>query len=394
MALWRIAVRVEGVEAAEAVAEILDELTGGVSAFETREAGTGPAEWSVEAYASAPLADAALDLRLTLAATAAEGKILDLIELPVAERDWLAENRRAFPPQRIGRFFVHGSHWRGPPPAAMISIEIDAATAFGTGEHASTRGCLVALERLAKARRFRRPRDIGTGSGILAIAAAKVLRRRVLASDNDEQAVAVARRHARRNGVGRLVRVECRAGAGRTGCHDLVFANILARPLMAMSRDVARALAPRGRVVLAGLLQRQEAAVLSAYRRQRLALDFRIVIDGWSALVLRRACHGTPNENGPPPEGTGRQSAFLSALERREQREPLVAAGKTRLVGVEAREVAVARGAVGALEAVDNRRNIRTADADIGQGAVVERRQFRVSQLAAPPIGQRIFRSG
>ena len=286
MPLWRIAVRVEGAAAAASVADILDELTGSVSAFETRA--SEPAEWLVESYAHGVLVNAALDLRLTLVATAARGKILDLIELPVAERDWLAENRRAFPPQQIGRFFVHGSHWRERPPAGSIAIEIDAATAFGTGEHASTRGCLLAFDRLAKARRFRRPRDIGTGSGILAIAVAKTLRRVVLASDLDPVSVRVARHHARRNGVARCVRLACAAGVGRSRNHDLVLANILARPLAMLARDLAHAMAPGGRVILSGLLRRQEAGVLAAYRTQRLLLDRRIVIDGWVSLVLRK----------------------------------------------------------------------------------------------------------
>jgi ribosomal protein L11 methyltransferase len=284
MPLWRIAVRVEGAEAASAVSDIFDALTGSVSAFETRE-GT-PAEWLVETFAARAFVDAELDLRLTLAATAAGGKILDLIEMPIAERDWLAENRRAFPPQRIGRFFIHGSHWRDKPLPGSIAIEIDAATAFGTGEHPTTRGCLLAFDRLAKARRFRRPRDIGTGSGILAIAAAKTLHRRVAASDVDAGSVTVARHHARRNGVVRDVRTACVAGTGRGRDHDLVFANILARPLVLMSRDLARAVAPGGAVILSGLLRRQEAAVLAAYRAQRLMCKSRIVIDGWSTLVL------------------------------------------------------------------------------------------------------------
>ena len=287
-ALFHIAARVEGAEAAAAVADILDALTGGVSAFETREAVSGPAEWLVEAYAPAALFDATLAVRLDLAAAAAAGAVLAVSETPVAERDWLAENRRAFPPQRIGRFFIHGSHWRGAPPPGAVTIEIDAATAFGTGEHPSTRGCLLALDQLARCRRLQRPRDIGTGSGILAIAAAKALRRPVLASDLDPGSVAVARHHARRNGLARFVRVETGAGAGRSREHDVVFANILARPLMLMARDLARAVAPAGIAIVAGLLRRQEAGVLAAYREQGLALDRRITIDGWSTLVLRK----------------------------------------------------------------------------------------------------------
>jgi len=288
MALFHISVRVEGAEASSAVAEIFDELTGGVSAFETREAGTAPAEWLIEAYASASLVDAALGVRLDLAAISFGGAVLSLSEEQIPERDWLAENRRAFPPQRIGRFFVHGSHWREKPPAGSIAIEIDAATAVGTGEHPSTRGCLVAFDRLARRRRFRRPRDIGSGSGILAIATAKMLHREVAASDLDPVSVAVARHHARRNGLSGDVRIVCAAGAGRSRGHDLVFANILARPLMLMARDLARAVAPGGAVILSGLLRRQEPSVLAAYRAQGISLDGRIVIDGWSTLVLRK----------------------------------------------------------------------------------------------------------
>jgi ribosomal protein L11 methyltransferase len=287
--LWRIAAQVEGTESASAVAEIFDELTGGVSAFETREAGGAPVEWLVETYAPTTLIDAALDLRLTLAATAAGGKILDLIEMPIAERDWLAENRRAFPPQRVGRFLIHGSHWRGKPPGGMIAVEIDAATAFGTGEHPSTRGCLIAFDRLVRKRRFRTLRDVGTGSGILAIAAARTLRRKIVASDIDPVAVRVARHHVRRNGLAKLVRVDCVAGVGRGNGYDLVFANILARPLVLMARDLSRATAPGGMVLLSGLLRRQESGLLAAYRSHRLVLDFRVIIDGWSTLVLRRA---------------------------------------------------------------------------------------------------------
>jgi ribosomal protein L11 methyltransferase len=280
-------VQVEGAEAASAIADILEELTGSVSAFETREG--KPPEWLVETYAARALVDAALDLRFTLAVTALGGRILDLIEMPVAERDWLAENRRAFPPQRVGRFFIHGSHWRAPPPAGAVAVEIDAASAFGTGEHPSTRGCLLALDRLARRRDFPRVRDIGTGSGILAIAAAKLLRSPVVASDIDAEAVRVARHHARRNGLAKSVRAERKTGAARNGAgFDLVFANILARPLTLMARDLAGSVAPGGVAILSGLLRRQEASVLAAYRAHRLALEFRVPIGDWVTLVLRR----------------------------------------------------------------------------------------------------------
>lgn len=285
----RISAEVVGAEAALAVAAALDELAGAVSAFEIREAG---ALWRVEAYPRTPVLDTAFEIRLALAAAGAGGRLIAVGEERLPERDWLAENRRAFPPLRIGRFFVHGSHWSGPAPPGAIAIEIDAATAFGTGEHPSTRGCLVALDMLVRSRRFRRPLDIGTGSGVLAIAAAKLLHRPVLASDIDCAAVRVATHHVRRNGLAGRVRTVCAPGyrsrALRRSDYDLIFANILARPLALMARDLKRALAPGGLAVLAGLLRRQEQLVLTAHRAQGLALERRIVIDGWSTLILRR----------------------------------------------------------------------------------------------------------
>jgi ribosomal protein L11 methyltransferase len=284
----RIIAEVEGAEAALAVAAALDAVAGAVSAFEISEA---DALWRVEAYPKASVLDTAPEVRLRLAAAAAGGKLLRITEERLPERDWLAENRRAFPPLRIGRFFVHGSHWKGSVPADAIAIEIDAATAFGTGEHPSTRGCLLALDALARRHRFRRPLDIGTGSGILAIAAAKRLRRRVRASDVDCAAVRVAAHHVRRNGLAGQVRTVCAPGyrgrVVRRARYDLIFANILARPLALMARDLARAIAPGGIAVLAGLLRRQEASVVAAHRAQGLALERRLVIEGWSTLILR-----------------------------------------------------------------------------------------------------------
>ena len=288
---WHLVACVNGAEAAVEIAALLDELAGAVSAFEVH-AGDGPAaEWRVEAYPATPLLDPGLEIRLSLAAAAAGGALIEISQQRLRERDWLGETLRAFPPLRIGRFFIHGSHWRGAVPAGTTAIEIDAASAFGTGEHATTAGCLRALDALARRRRFQAPLDIGTGSGILAIAAAKTLHRRVLASDIDPESVRVAGRHTRRNGLSGQVRVVQGAGyrsrTVRRRRYDLIFANILARPLAAMASDLKRALAPGGRAVLSGLLRRQEAMVLAAHRAQGLALERRIVIDGWSTLVLR-----------------------------------------------------------------------------------------------------------
>ncbi len=285
---WQIAARVRGADAAAAVAVILDESAGALSVFEIDEAAS---LWRVEAYPREKSLDPALTVRLALAAAATGGALLEIAETAMAERDWLAETRRAFPPFRVGRFLVHGSHWRPPAGTGAVALEIDAASAFGTGEHPSTRGCLVALDVLARRRRFRHPLDIGTGSGILAIAAAKLLRRAVRASDIDPGSVVVARHHVRRNGLARWVHATCAPGyrgrGVRAAHYDLVFANILARPLALMARDLSRVLMPGGVAILSGLLRRQEAIVIAAHRLSRVRLERRIVIDGWSTLVLR-----------------------------------------------------------------------------------------------------------
>jgi ribosomal protein L11 methyltransferase len=286
-AVWQVTARVRGGDAVNAVFSLLDELAGAVSAFEI-----GPQEWRLEAYPQSPALTAELETKLALVAAAAGGALLEVGEERLAARDWAAENQLAFPPQRIGRFFIYGSHHRGEIPPAAIGIAVDAATAFGTGEHPSTRGCLAALEQLARRRRFRRPLDIGTGTGILSIAAAKLLRRRVLAADIDWNAVDVARHNIGRNGVGGLVRIRQAAGYHlrelRKSRYDLVMSNILARPLAAMAVDLGRALAPEGRAVLSGILRRQEPVVLAPHRSCGMVLERRIVIDGWSALVMRR----------------------------------------------------------------------------------------------------------
>jgi ribosomal protein L11 methyltransferase len=285
--VWHVLVRIRGAEAASAVFALLDEIADAVSAFET-----APEEWRIDAYPQSPLLTPELGARLALAAAAAGGVVVEIGEDRLPASDWLAQNQLAFPPLRVGRFFIYGSHYRGSVPAGTIGIAVDAATAFGTGEHPSTGACLIALQRLARRRRYRKPLDIGTGTGILSIAAAKLLRCNVLASDVDPGAVEVARHNVARNGVARWVQVRRAAGyrdraVRKSGC-DLILSNILARPLAEMAADLAGALAPGGRAVLSGLLRWQEPIVLAPHRGCGIVLDQRLVIDGWSTLVLRR----------------------------------------------------------------------------------------------------------
>lgn len=264
-----------------------DELS--VSAFEDPKR---PDLWAIALIHQGEPDRAALLARL--APLAAPWQIaLDLEVGPIPSTDWLYRSAQSFPPQRIGRFWVHGSHVNEPPPAGTVPIRLDAGQAFGSGEHESTRGCLLALDGLAGRRRLKRVLDLGCGAGILAIAAAKCWPARVLAADNDPVAVAVARNNAAINGVAGRVRCLLSDGYGsavlrRAGPFDLILANILADPLCAMARDTARNLAPGGTAVLSGLLDRQADRVLAAHDRMGLRLRQQISQGPWVTLVLGR----------------------------------------------------------------------------------------------------------
>ncbi len=209
----------------------------------------------------------------------------------VPAKDWVKESLAGLKPVRAGRFLVHGAHDRAKARSNDLGIEIEAARAFGTGHHGTTRGCLLALDALAKRRRFRRVLDVGTGSGVLAIAAAKVFRCHTTASDIDGIAMASARANARLNHAPsmRFVRgasVEMNA-ITRAAPYDLIFANILLCPLTRMASALGRLVAPDARVVLSGLLPAHENAALTIYGVQGLALERRLRLDGWVTLVLK-----------------------------------------------------------------------------------------------------------
>jgi ribosomal protein L11 methyltransferase len=212
----------------------------------------------------------------------------------VEAKDWVKATLEELVPVRAGRFVVHGHHDREKVPPNKLGIEIEAALAFGTGHHGTTRGCLLLLDCLLKARRPRRVLDLGTGTGVLAIAAAKALRVKVLASDIDPLAVRVARENARLNGAGDLVETIAAVGFSapdfaRHGRFDLVLANILANPLRQMATPMATHLAPSALVILSGLLPHQARGVIAAYRARGLVLERHLVIEGWSSLLMRYA---------------------------------------------------------------------------------------------------------
>jgi ribosomal protein L11 methyltransferase len=262
----------------------------------TLEEATG--RWTLEAVRAKGEKEAELAAALAVAAEVS-GHVAETERCPVEAEGWLARTAEAFPEQPIGRrLLLRPTHLPPAPTGGRILLRIDAGLAFGSGEHASTRGCLMAFERLAPRRprwdRRRRARilDLGAGSGVLGLYAAAWLKRPVVLTDIEPWSVRVAAENARRNGLAHLVQARLadgwRAGWLKGRRFDLVFANILARPLCAMARRLAAHLAPGGVAVLAGLLQEQAPMVIAAHRRAGLRLLARRDHGAWTTLVVRR----------------------------------------------------------------------------------------------------------
>ncbi len=213
------------------------------------------------------------------------------------DKDWVAENQRSFRPFQVGPFWVHPSHVADGLPAGLLPLRIDAGLAFGTGTHATTRGCLEMLATLDPAETANTV-DVGCGSGILAIAAAKLWKRPVLGGDNDAEAVGVAVENAELNGVASLCRFVTSIGLeapalSKPAPYNLIVANILAGPLVDLAQSFGAATRPGGRVLLSGLLVEQAAMVLAAYGPRGFAIERRIDLETggawWRSLVLRKS---------------------------------------------------------------------------------------------------------
>lgn len=253
-------------------------------------------DWRVEGVKPVGAHESELTSALMLAELVS-GVAVPLERASTEAEGWLARTYASFPEQPIGRrFAVRGTHLTGKPTSGRVTLTLDAGLAFGSGEHGSTRGCLVALEQVAL-RHPQRILDLGTGSGILAIAAARLLRRKVLGTDIEPWSVRVARRNAIQNGVGNLVRARLADGWRHPavrggGPYDLVFGNILARPLCAMAKDLAVNLTPGGTAILAGLLGTQARMVLAAHRRSGLVLERMLPQGPWTTLVVRKKAAG------------------------------------------------------------------------------------------------------
>jgi ribosomal protein L11 methyltransferase len=274
----------------DALAEVFEGEQVAASAFEEPDG-----RWSLAVHFRDRPDEPAV--RALVEAAAGPGAAQALAFETLAPTDWVKTSLAGLVPVHAGRFTVHGAHDRARLRANRIGIEIEAALAFGTGHHGTTRGCLLALERIVKGQRPRRILDVGTGTGVLAIAAAKVLRRPVLASDIDVRSVAIARENTRLNRAGAYVEVMHAAGLGRHrfrkgGPYALIFANILLEPLQRLATPMSRLVARNGHVVLSGLLTSQAGPALAAYRARGLVLERRIPLEGWMTLVLRRPCAG------------------------------------------------------------------------------------------------------
>lgn len=257
-----------------------------VSTFEIPETKA----WRVEAYY--PETPDRLALLELLAGHIGDETEIALEDVP--DENWVAISQAALPPVAAGRFIVHGSHDRAAIGFRLNAIEIDAGEAFGTAHHATTRGCLDALDRMTRRHRPGRVLDLGCGSGVLAIAAARTLpKARILASDIDAEAVRVAHANARANRAGARIPVHVATGldhpALRGECRfDLVLANILAGPLIRLAPALRRAIAPKGIAILSGILAEQADEVAAAYRAQSFHVTGRWIDTGWATLVVTR----------------------------------------------------------------------------------------------------------
>ncbi len=281
---------------ARAVADLLVEsfepAEAASTAFETETPWPGGGKaWAVEVYFGFEPDQESLR---ELVAAAAGDDAAALVEFGLTEKqDWVANSLAGLKPVRAGRFLIHGAHDRDRVGASDIGVEIEAGLAFGTGHHGTTRGCLMHFDRLLKRRRPHAVLDVGCGAGVLAIAAARVLRRKVWLGDIDSVAVEVANENAALNGVGAHAKALVSRGVEHLalregGPYDLVFANILAKPLRLLAPSLTRVMTRDGEAIVSGLLLADVAGVLSAWGAQGFYLKERIELEGWASLRLGR----------------------------------------------------------------------------------------------------------
>lgn len=277
----------------ELLGEIFDPTETAISAFEVEVGITTLSmntPWKVEIYfANPPDEDAVRDLLRPIV-----GELVDHTPFTtVNTKDWVANSLDGLKPVRAGRVLVHGAHDRDVVRVNDVAIEIEAALAFGTGHHGTTAGCLLALDAELKKRRPRHGIDVGTGTGILGLALAKQIKRKVVAGDIDAVAVEVSAHNARLNHAPNALDLYVAPGlrhakANRPGHFDFIFANILAGPLRRLAPSIARVLSSNGTLILSGLLVMDVAGVVSTYRHQGVYLASHSQREGWATLVMKK----------------------------------------------------------------------------------------------------------
>ncbi len=291
----------QSLELAQALADTIDEdVRLDALAVTVNETDEAQALWNTVAY-----------FEDEVSARSAKDMLGGVIE-PVPDVDWVRRSLEGLAPVTAGRFFLHGSHDRDKRRSGGQSLEIDAGTAFGTGHHGTTAGCLLILDKLLKSRRYNRIFDLGCGTGVLAIAAAKACHVRVLASDIDAEAVRVTLDNAALNNLHPLVLGVTAAGLHnpairQTAPFDLIFANILARPLVALAHGICQLLEPGGTVILSGLTRDQLRWVSAAYKVRGLVPVAIVRIDNWVALAMTRP------QTKRPKRGFGRSAIYTKA---------------------------------------------------------------------------------
>jgi len=290
--LWRVEISATA-ESVNAFEEALNPFCEAISWFATDSEG----EWQIEGFSQSKPDGAALATALSVVADVFAIAVPAILIVPVAPRDWVADSLRMFPPTDAGRFFIYGTHYDTLLPVGRIPILLNPGRAFGSGDHATTMGCLLAISDLSGRRKFKAPLDMGCGSGILSIAIAKAWRVPVRAFDVDTNAVIVAKENNRRNGVAPLIRTSRSNGYGspdvmQGASYDLIVSNILANPLCQMAKNMSRVARSSSMggciVILAGFLDCDANRVYAAYFSQGFRRVRSYHIKGWCTLVLKR----------------------------------------------------------------------------------------------------------
>ncbi|MFT5487495.1 MAG: ribosomal protein L11 methyltransferase [Paracoccaceae bacterium] len=285
--IWEIVIELPTGDHRPAFEASIEAFVTGHAIFEVE----GTPRWRLTGYTEGPPDEAAVAASVSAAAAAAGVSAPDISFAPVIEKDWVAESEKSLTPIHVPPYYVFGSHICDTPPANAIAIQIDAGLAFGTGNHETTQGCLLALEAVLADQPPKSPIDIGTGSGLLAIAVAKRFDVDVMASDIDPIAIDVARENAVINGVEDRISFAVSDGLDdarimASAPYDLILANIVANPLIALAPGISSIAEAGGHVVLSGILLEQADSVIAAYRDGGLTLKKRIDLGNWTTLIL------------------------------------------------------------------------------------------------------------